>query len=131
MSAFSKTFEKSYYIKLNEFIIKQNLFSERQLGFRKGLATKDAVVSLYNYILDNDDHNILVNKHFNYGIRGPALSWIQSYLSERPQSVVSKVVGKTYKSSSLNVATGVPQGSILGPLLIFINDGRCRHNAVY
>ena len=69
---------------------------------------------------DTFDHNILLNKLDHYGIRGCALSWFQSYLSRRLQYV-------TYngsQSSQQMIKCGVPQGSILAPLLfeIYIND---------
>lgn len=69
---------------------------------------------------DTIDHHILINKLQRYGVRGVGLDWFASYLSNRKQLVS---IGNTY-SDLLEIQCGVPQGSILGPLLfiIYIND---------
>ena len=66
------------------------------------------------------NHSILISKLYKYGIRGPTLEWFKSYLSNRQQYVQ---IHKT-KSDTEPITCGIPQGSILGPLLfiIYIND---------
>ena len=65
---------------------------------------------------DTVDHDILLNKLYNYGIRGVALEWLKSYISNRYQVVKYN----DYESEAREILCGVPQGSILGPLLFLI-----------
>ena len=133
LSILSKIFEKRMYNRLTDFLETQKLLMEKQLGFRKNHSTYMALMLLVDnliksiengeYVLgvfldfskafDTVDHAILLSKLHHHGIRDPALTWFQSYLSGRQQFVTYNGV----QSSTKVVKCAVPQGAILGPVL--------------
>ena len=140
LSIFGKVFEKIIYSRIYSFAGSQGIISRTQFGFRQSHSTSHAVnysvdlitrhLKCKNHVLgifidlskafDTIDHSILLAKLERYGIRGVANDLIKSYLTNRFQ--YTDVVGE--KSDLLPIKYGVPQGSILGPLLflLYIND---------
>ena len=140
LPSISKLFEKVVSNQVSEYFMKNNLFHEGQYGFRDHHSTELAYIKLSDRIIsaldekqlpvtiymdlskafDKPDHDTLLKTRNNYGISSTALEWFRSYLSHRSQYVELNGVS----SSQTRNTTGVPQGSILGPLLflIYMND---------
>ena len=126
--------------RLYNFLEEHNILFCNQFGFRKNNSTSLALIQITEKIKESIDnkqygcgifidlckafdtvnHSILFTKLEHYGIRGTAFQWFKSYLSNRHQYVFINGESSQLKS----VSCGVPQGSVLGPLLflMYIND---------
>ena len=140
LPCFSKILERLVFDKCMNFMNTNDILNDKQFGFRSGHSTSMAIIELVDKIniavennkstigifldlskaFDTIDHNILLYKLEYYGFRGIVLEWFKNYLSNRKQYV-------SYNSSDSqlkDIVCGVPQGSILGPLLfiLYVND---------
>ena len=140
LPTFSKFFERIVYNQLYEYFNGNNLLAEQQYGFRTNHSTEYAVVKLVDTIskemesgstptalyidlskaFDTLSFDILLYKLNYYGVKGNAFKLLKNYLTNRKQYVVFN----SQNSETVDITSGVPQGSILGPLLfsICIND---------
>ena len=136
----SKVLEKVVFLQVYDYFVKNNLLYDSQYGFRKYHSTEYAALEFSDKVManldqgklptavfldlskafDTIDHSILIHKLHYYGIRGTSLNWFKSYLNNRKQYVQFE----QSTSAQAPITTGVPQGSILGPLLfiIYMND---------
>ena len=131
-----KIFERVIRSQLVDYIECNNLITENQHGFRKGHSCMSELLAHYQEVVSNlayedagsdviyldfakafdkVDHDLLLKKLQCYGIRGKLFNWLSSFLSDRTQTVLVDC----FKSYPAPVLSGVPQGTVLGPILFY------------
>ena len=136
LSFISKLIEKVVVSRFDDHLVSNGLDENVQSAYKRFHSTETALIRVQNDLLmsideaggvilvlldlsaafDTIDHNILLNRMFSLGVRGSALEWFKSYLSNRKQSVI--IDGS--RSIESNLSFGVPQGSVLGPILFTV-----------
>ena len=133
--------EPIMYNRLYKYLKTEKNVYPKQFCFQRGHSIEHAIVKLANQIyesfernkytlgvfidlskaFDTVNHSVLIKKLQMYGVRGVNLAWFCSYLANRKQYIS---LGHDLKTSTQNILCGVPQGSILGPLLflLYVND---------
>jgi len=140
----SKILEKLFLIRVVDHVTSCSTFNDFQSAYRKGYSTETALLHTVNNIRQNMDaskatlavgldlsaafdtvsHTLLLRRlEVSYKVCGPVLSWIESYLSDRSQFVLLE----NFCSPNFSLESGVPQGSVLGPLLFSLYTAPVSH----
>ena len=147
LTGFSKIFEMLIFNRLKQHLVSNNNLVSEQYDFRDGVSIENAIFTLTELIFkgwNNKElitglfcdltkafdcvNQLLIQKLEYYGVKGSILNWLESYLYNRKQRTVLQLINSTkFLSEWETIRYGVPQGSVLGPLLfnVYISDFPC------